>query len=319
MSELLPERLIGRVKLLPTTQQRLVELGREADIVVFTGRYQNALSVARRLGKRPRMLLFGSGPNPVVIGPAAEPAHTARDIVRARLYNSGQDCLCPDLIFAHVSVAERLIAEIATVLAGTGVGELADPHTTVAPLVYPDAVETAVGFLREHANYIRHGGAVDPAGGVVEPTVLVFDEDTELHPPELFSPVFAVVPYSDVRVITRWAEDTREFQRGMYMSNYGEPDLPHDVVGSAVVCHKATAFDIENGNRPFGGHGVAASSVHHDGRVWTGPLLLSEQAARLKAAADAGERLVSGADAASATPGARSLMGMVGRTRARGE
>lgn len=115
----------------------------------------------------------------------------------------------------------------------------------------------------------------------MEPTVLMFEQDAELHPPELFSPVFPIVPYGDASVITRWAEDAREVQRGMYLSNYGEPALPHDVVGSAVVCHDATAFDVEDGNRPFGGHGVAASSAHQDGRVWTGPLLLSEQAARL--------------------------------------
>ncbi|MFC6880895.1 MULTISPECIES: aldehyde dehydrogenase family protein [Actinomadura] len=281
MTELLPRGLTRRVALLPTTQVRMVELARDADIVAFTGQYQNGLSIADRIGGRPRMLLFGSGPNPVVVGPAADPAVAAKDVLRARLYNSGQDCLCPDLIFAHASVAERLADEIAAVLADTRVGERADPRTTVAPLVYPDAVETAAGFLREHRARVRHGGAVEAEAGVVEPTVLMFEQDAEVHPPELFSPVFPIVPYGDASVITRWAEDAREVQRGMYLSNYGEPALPHDVVGSAVVCRDATAFDVEDGNRPFGGHGVAASSVHQDGRVWTGPLLLSEQAARL--------------------------------------
>lgn len=282
LSELIPEQLIGRINLLPHTQRRLVELAREADIVVFTGRYENGLSVAGRIGARPRLLLFGSGPNPIVVGPAAEPAGAARDILRARLYNSGQDCLCPDLIFAHVSVAEQLADEIATVLSGMRVGDRADPRTTVAPLVYSDAVKTAADFLREHQGNIRFGGAVEAGTGTVQPSVLVFDEDADLHPPELFSPVFPIVRYGDARVITRWAEDRRELQRGMYLSNYGESGLSNDVVGSAVVCPGAMTFDIENGNRPFGGHGVAASSAHHDGRVWAGPLLLSEQAARLK-------------------------------------
>ncbi|MFG2006137.1 aldehyde dehydrogenase family protein [Spirillospora sp. NPDC048911] len=312
MSDLLPESLSDRVTLLPTTQQRLIDLARDADIVVFTGQYENGLSVADRIGGRPRMLLFGSGPNPVVVGPAAELVGAARDILRARLYNSGQDCLCPDLIFAHVSVAERLVREIANGLAGTRVGERDDPRTTVAPLVYPDAVETAAAFLHEHRHNIRHGGAVETGSGVVEPSVVVFDEDAELHPPELFSPVFAIVPYSDAQVITRWAADRREYQRGMYLSNYGEPALPHDVVGSAVVCHSATAFDIENGNRPFGGHGVAASSVHYDGQVWTGPLLLSEQAARLNRPADIRERAI-GALGAPAPPAVENLQAATAR------
>jgi acyl-CoA reductase-like NAD-dependent aldehyde dehydrogenase len=173
------------------------------------------------------------------------------------------------------------VAELATALAGLEVGDRADPATVVAPLVYPAAVSGAAEFFAQHSGHVMVGGRADVTTGVVEPSLLVFGPHAEFHPPELFAPIVAVVPYSDAGFLRDWAEQPLELRRGMYCSVFGEPAVDAARLGTAVVCRNASALDIEDGNQPFGGYGAQASSVHQHGRSTARPLLLSEQAARI--------------------------------------
>lgn len=172
-----------------------------------------------------------------------------------------------------------MVAELKEALATIEIGDRGDPSTVVAPLVYQDAVEGAAEFLDLHSRHVVAGGRVDVAAAVVEPSVVVFDEHTEFHPPELFAPIVAVVPYSDPQFLHEWAQRPVELSRGMYCSVYGEPALTGARLGTAVVCHGASALDVEDGNQPFGRFGMQASSVHQRGFSSPQPLLLSEQAA----------------------------------------
>lgn len=282
LAGILPRHLIEKIEFVPTSQQRFIRICANVDLAVYTGQYVNGLGVAAKLGPRTRVLLFGSGPNPVVVGPHADLPTASRAIARARLYNSGQDCLCPDVVFVHTSHADRFMEELTAILANVTVGKRTDPQTSVAPLVYDDAVDAAAVFLKEHEDKIVHGGSVNLALRLIEPTIVRLANNADFHPPEQFAPVFVVVPYTDQQYLKEWAESPTELLRGMYLSNFGEPALAGSRLGNAVVCHETTALDAEDGNRPFGGYGLAASSVHHYGRSWAEPLLISEQIAKLE-------------------------------------
>jgi acyl-CoA reductase-like NAD-dependent aldehyde dehydrogenase len=281
LGRLLPGPLAGRITLAKISQRAFSEASKSADLVVFTGRYDNGLDVVRRVGAEPRVLLMGSGPNPVIAGPGCDPAEVCRSLLAARLYNSGQDCLGPDVMFVHSAQMGSVLAELCKAVARIEVADRADPATLVAPLVYRDAVANAAAFLNDHAPRVVVGGHVDQEAAVVEPSVLVFREHAEFHPPELFAPIVPVVPYSDPGFLLHWAEQPAEVARGMYCSLYGEPALTAARLGTAVICREASPLDIEDGNQPFGGFGMQASSVHHRGAVAAQPLLLSEQAAQL--------------------------------------
>jgi len=115
------------------------------------------------------------------------------------------------------------------------------------------------------------------AARTVAPSILVDDLHPDLRPPEFFSPVFLVCAYDDAAQIEQWATMPAELARGMYMSVYGEPDLQSAVIGTSIVNRDCTTFDVEDGNRPFGGYGVQASSVHERGRLTARPLLVSAE------------------------------------------
>ena len=267
----------GRLALTRESQRHFVRSCGEADGVIFTGRYQNGLEIASRVSSRTKVLLFGSGPNPFVVGPEASTDTAVHDLLRSRLYNSGQDCLCPDVVFAHRSQINELVTHLGDRLARISTADRRDPEARVTPLVYDDAVEGAAEFLDRHRGQVRFGGTVDVAARTVAPSIVVDELHPGLRPPEFFSPVFQVCAYDDPAQIAQWAATPEEMARGMYMTVYGEPELQPGVVGTSVVHRDCTTFDIEDGNRPFGGYGLHASSVHEHGRLTARPLLVSAE------------------------------------------
>ncbi|MEV0184653.1 aldehyde dehydrogenase family protein [Streptomyces sp. NPDC050625] len=270
----------GRIVMEPVSQRRFLADCARSDAVVFTGQPDNGRAVAAELPGDALLLTFGSGPNPLVVGPEADPDAVCRTVLAARLYNSGQDCLCTDIVFVHRSLVREVVPRLAGALASIRVGERADPATRVAPLVYPDAVQEAAAFLSAYREFTVHGGRVDLARHVVEPTLLHLPWQDAFHPPEFFSPVVLTMAYDDPRQITRWLHSAEERARGMYVSVFGEPGLTGGTrIATSVVCEERITFDVEDGNRPFGGYGPLAGSVHRHGTATGRPLLLSAEAA----------------------------------------
>ncbi|MER7766840.1 aldehyde dehydrogenase family protein [Kitasatospora sp. NPDC096140] len=273
-------RLAGRVELTGASQRAFTGECARSDLVVFTGQPDNAEAVGSALGPGTTLLAFGSGPNPIVLGPRADLDRGCRAVLEARTYNSGQDCLAPDLVFVHRSVAREAADRLGTALAELPVGDRRDPEVVVAPLVYPDAVAGAAEFLDAHREHVLRGGRVDPATGAVEPTLLRLPWQEAFHPPELFSPVLVLMEYDRAEQVEAWLNSPAELARGMYVSVFGEPGLRGERIGTSVTCHERTTFDIEDGNQPFGGYGRQANSVRRGGRIETRPLLVSAETGR---------------------------------------
>lgn len=269
----------GRIIMAPSSQREFLADCARSDAVVFTGQPDNGEAVAAHLPADSLLLTFGSGPNPLVVGPEADPEAVTRTVLDARLYNSGQDCLCTDVVLVHRSLATELVPRLADALSEVRVGDRRDPGTRVAPLVYPDAVEDAAAFLAAHREFTVQGGGVDVARHIVEPTLLHLPWQDAFHPPEFFSPVVCVMEYDDSDQITRWLHSPEETARGMYVQVFGEPALAGSArIATSVVCHDRITFDAEDGNRPFGGYGPRAGSVRRRGTATGRPLLLSAEA-----------------------------------------
>ncbi|MEU8521236.1 aldehyde dehydrogenase family protein [Streptomyces sp. NBC_01216] len=268
----------GRIVMAPATQREFLADCARSDAVVFTGRPDNAETVAAHLPDDTLLLTFGSGPNPVVVGPRADPDTVCRAVLDARLYNAGQDCLCTDIVFIHRSLTHEVVPRIADALAAVRVGDRRDPGVRVAPLVYPDAAEGAARFLARHREFTVRGGHADPDRGTVEPTLLHLPWRSDFHPPEFFSPVVLTMEYDDPRRLAGWLHSAEETARGMYVSVFGEPALAGATrLSTSVVCEERITFDAEDGNRPFGGYGPRAGGVRRHGRTTGRPLLLSAE------------------------------------------
>jgi acyl-CoA reductase-like NAD-dependent aldehyde dehydrogenase len=279
MAGALPRDAARRITLCETTQQQFVELSSGSDAVVFNGRYENALALSERL-ETELFLSFGSGPNPIVVGRDADLADVVGATVAARLYNSGQDCLAPDVVFVHATRYDAFLRELRARVAAVPVLPRGDEACVVGGLVYDDAYAGAKEFLHEHRSNVLAGGRCDDARMEMEPAIVAFDRFTPIHPPELFSPVFVIVRYDDARQIESWLHDHTERERGMYLSAYGEHAFVESRLATTTCLHGATALDVEDGNRALGGYGPRASFVRSRGQIVARPLLLSAELAR---------------------------------------
>ncbi|GAA2077375.1 hypothetical protein GCM10009801_33440 [Streptomyces albiaxialis] len=271
--------LMERVQLTDATPEEFAPVCAEADAVVCWAGPDGARATMTAIGERPLFLALGPAPDPLVIGPRTDPAAACRAVLRARLHNSGQDRLCPDVVFVHRLRLDALVERLRAELSVLTVGVRTWPDTVLTSMIYIEAVERTARFLEENAAHVVTGGTADPDRMLVEPTLLVLPESPAFHPPELLAPVFCLVPYDDPALIREWARAPEELDRGRYASVLGEPRLTGETLGTAALLRNTTAHDAEDGNRPFGGFGPHAGGVRHDGRLLGRPLLLSQEAA----------------------------------------
>src|SRR5579885_244889 len=104
--DLFGDRFDLPVDVLPIGQREFSLRMADADVVVFTGAYENGIEVQKRHSNA-LFLYFGSGINPLIVGPNADLARSVSSAVRARTFNSGQDCMCPNVYFIHKSLSDQ--------------------------------------------------------------------------------------------------------------------------------------------------------------------------------------------------------------------
>ncbi|MFD9940518.1 aldehyde dehydrogenase family protein [Nonomuraea sp. NPDC059022] len=248
-----------------------------ADVVIFTGTYKNAEQVRATLRDEQLFVFFGQGVNPFIVGPDAQVGRAVRDAMRVRLLNSGQDCYGPDVLYVHDSVKDSFIDGLTQAVTAAKYGSNRDPEADYGSLWYDTAVEASADYLRRNHENIVAGGAIDFRTKRVEPTVLVRDWAPRVPIVEFFAPIFNVVGYSTAQQVNQHIDSPFFAERAMGAMVYdGEPDLVDTLRKRHTVAVNSTLIDVDNGNQPFGGHGVMAGYVMRYGKRWTGPALLSQ-------------------------------------------
>ena len=257
------------------SQKSFADLTVDAQLVVFTGKYENSVRVMER-HPQALFLFFGAGLNPFVVGPDFDCKYAARKAAESRLFNSGQDCMCPNVYFVHNSRADEFIRELCQFL--NLYKEKKKLHGAIgASIFYEGVVDAAKNYLTMFSNHIIHGGHVDCMANLVEPTVLSSRIEDPLPTYEYFCPIFNVVRYENDEEVLRWLykDANREYMMGA--SVFGAPTLALRLRDTHTVAENQTLFDIESGNVPFGGCGRRAGYAAFKGNIASRPLLISRE------------------------------------------
>ncbi|MFF5566846.1 aldehyde dehydrogenase family protein [Streptomyces sp. NPDC012623] len=270
------------IKLFELSQRKFVTGPvREADLIVFTGNYSNAESVREGLAEDQLFLFFGHGINPFVIAPDADLTRAAHDVTTIRLYNSGQDCFGPDVVFAPKGRTEEFVGLLSARLASLRFGQNSDPAVDYGPIVYDSALVNCSDYLVRHAHRIRHGGRIDLPSRRIEPTVLLWGFDDKIPLDEMFAPVFNVVAYPSARLLRERLSNAYFSERALGAMVYGnDPETVRVLAKRHQTCVNHTLLDAEDANRPFGGLGMRANYISYGGERHAEPLLMSQAAAR---------------------------------------
>jgi aldehyde dehydrogenase (NAD+)/succinate-semialdehyde dehydrogenase/glutarate-semialdehyde dehydrogenase len=249
----------------------------QSQMVIFTGRYKNALEIRSKLNPHQLFLFFGSGINPLIIGTEADINKAVDDSIAARVFNSGQDCLCPNVIFVHEDIAEIYLKTLKQKVQKLQIGQRSNPKTDVAPLYYKDVIPEVKKYLETHSQSIIYGGNINEEKQIVYPTILLSSVNDAWDMMEFFSPVFNVVIYSSINDLEAALNSSPLNEHRMGASIYGIDEPPHFLQENHVIAMNQTLFDIEDGNQPFGGYGERASHVFFKGEIQCRPLLISKE------------------------------------------
>jgi aldehyde dehydrogenase (NAD+) len=102
--------------------------------LLFTGKWDNILDIKKNLPKTQRLIYCGQGINPFVIGSDHSNLETAVDLlIKSRIYNSGQDCLCAERIYVHHDVVESFQEILCNRLSSLKVGSFLDDQADIFP------------------------------------------------------------------------------------------------------------------------------------------------------------------------------------------
>lgn len=250
----------------------------DADVVVFTGNYYNSISLEEDYPNA-LILFFGSGINPFVIEAGTDIEYCARKAVDARLYNSGQDCMCPDLFFVHRSQTKSFVKCLLQQL--TELKETGRMNDKVKNNNYEEVALQASLFLSDYQERLVYGGQVDLVNKWIEPSVLVFDIEDMPRCEEHFAPIFNVVSYHYEDEVYQWLTDAKRLESSFGVSVFGNSNLSKQLEKYYTVSLDKTLFDVECGNLPFGGYGPRASYVNYKGYKQSRPILISKEVSRL--------------------------------------
>ena len=187
------------------------------DKISFTGSKAVGTMIQRTCAdqlKRVTLELGGKSPN--IVFADADLGRASDGSAVGVFGNQGEVCSAGSRVFVHGSVYDEVMQGLTEFAAGMRLGSGLDPETTMGPLVSAAQRDRVQAYIdagpAEGANLVYAGRRPDdPAlanGYFVPPTIFEATNDVRLAREEIFGPVAAVIPFTDVDEVVRLANDT---------------------------------------------------------------------------------------------------------------
>ena len=248
-----------------------------ADIVVYTGRYENVQELSRYINNNVLLIYNGSALNPVIVTKTANLDLCCEEIVNARLYNTGQDCMAPAAILVHDDIAEEFISNLTSRLDAIRLGENVWDSAIIGSMISEDSFDENVKYISSNTRSVIYGGYWDVNKFCISPTVFLKKRYSGENQPIFYAPFFCIYQYACLREIDMYLSTKEaECYKG-YVSIFGnDSDVGMFRLNETglVVLNNQTLFEYEDGSIEFGGYGEGCSFVMYNGREGVHPILL---------------------------------------------
>jgi acyl-CoA reductase-like NAD-dependent aldehyde dehydrogenase len=187
------------------------------DKISFTGSKAVGQMIQRTCAdqlKRVTLELGGKSPNIVFADAVLDRAVTGTSL--GIFGNQGEVCSAGSRVFVHRSIYDDVLQGMTDFAAGIKLGSGLDPDTTMGPLVSAQQRDRVQGYIdsgpTEGANLVFAGRRPsDPAlahGFFVPPTIFEAANGLRIAREEIFGPVAAVIPFTDVDEVIAMSNDT---------------------------------------------------------------------------------------------------------------
>jgi phenylacetaldehyde dehydrogenase len=186
----------------------------DVDKVAFTGSTEvGKLIVQAAAGNLKKVSLELGGKSPNIVLADADLNTAVRGAASAIFFNQGQVCCAGSRLYVEKSIFDNVVDGVTQAAANIKVGPGLDPTTEMGPLVSHDQLTRVCSYLEsglnEGARATVGGKRIGDRGYFVEPTVLVdTTNDMKVVREEIFGPVVAAIPFTDVEEVLPRANDT---------------------------------------------------------------------------------------------------------------
>ncbi|MBF0336997.1 MAG: aldehyde dehydrogenase [Nitrospirae bacterium] len=271
------EELFSEIKLVNIERAAFIEKYiKKSEVVVFIGKYQNAIEIMKKCHKDTLFLHNGSGINPIVVGKDANIQIAVSKTIKARIFNSGQDCAAPNVIFVDKNFAKDFYKHLIISLKKVKVGSYKNKKVSIGKVIDHENLFYICKFLTKHKDDIVFGGEINFKTNIIHPTVIVKEMDNNATYGEFLAPIFYINVYNKDADMIEFFHSTYYLKHSMYVSVFGKLDFIYAIKKSIILDEKIV-LDIENGNYEFGGYSLEASFVAINKEIIAKPILISRE------------------------------------------
>lgn len=249
---------------------------RGIDLITFTG----STAVGRKLlncsgnSNLKRVLLELGGKNPCVVMPDIENLdYAAEEIVKAALWNMGENCTQNSRILMHKDIKDRFVPKILAEVEKWKAGNPLDPRNLHGALIEKGHMEKILEYIEtgknEGAKLLCGGEQIlaESGGNFLMPAV--FDECNQsmrIIKEEIFGPVFGIETFSNISEAISMANDTEYgLQASIWSDNIHQvQQLMGGIKAGVISVNHFSEGDITT---PFGGF-KQSGFMGRDKSVW---------------------------------------------------
>ena len=136
----------------------------------------------------------------------------APQIFQGAFGNNGQICIAMKRVYAHASIYDRLVEQLAKLAEEAIVGNGLEQGTQLGPLqnkMQFDKVKDYIEDGRANGTIVAGGDVPDGKGYFIPPTIVCdIDDDSRLVREEQFGPVLPIIKYDDIDDVIERANDS---------------------------------------------------------------------------------------------------------------
>ena len=178
----------------------------------------------------------------------------------------------------HKSILNKFLETLTKSLTKLHFGKNTDVHADYGTILNKEVINQVSTFFNKSKKNIIYGGKIDHINSVVYPTIILENNLLDYDYFEFSSPVFRIYAYDSIDKLISFYQLPFQKEFKMGVSLYGGLQIRDFLKKSKfVVAWNKTFFDIEHGNKPFGGYGIRASHsiIHNKTRIH--PILVSQE------------------------------------------
>ncbi|MBB4661963.1 aldehyde dehydrogenase family protein [Conexibacter arvalis] len=229
------------------------------DKVAFTGSTEVGKLIARTAtGNLKRVSLELGGKSPNIVFSDADVDAAIAGAAQGIFFNQGEVCSAGSRLYVQEDQFDRVVEGLSDAAKSIRVGHGLDPETEMGPLVSQEQFDRVTRYLaigEQEGNRATVGGAaVDGDGWFVQPTVLVDAEpDHTIVREEIFGPVIAAMPFSDLDDLARQANDSHYgLAAGVWTRDISKAHKLAKKIKAGTV--HVNAYHVFSAELPFGGY-----------------------------------------------------------------